>query len=192
MFIVIILVVAVVYLLFIKDNKSKSKKFSTTVFRAAATDGDNTLLASSNTGEIKKSSNNLTIDAVNTKITGSVIIGDLTISGNKICSKDGGCIEIGNNVNLVSKDRKNELRLLDNLDIAHFNNGSPVWSSLWARNPDSELNKIYVRKDKKYAIRSYIDKPLMDQSSGGGSGPSYMGDTGSNPGNGKWSFAQLD
>ena len=47
--------------------------------KATDNDGDNTVMVTNSSGDIKKASKNLTIDAVNTKITG-----DLEITGKKL------------------------------------------------------------------------------------------------------------
>lgn len=152
MFIVIVLIVLLVILLIFNDTPSdtisgdKNKKFSSTRFKAAATDGDNTVLVSSSDGEVKKASNNATIDAVNTKLTGVLTV-------DKICSSAGACIVLGEGISLKTKDN-NELRITNDQwkDIAHYNNNTALWASTWARNPDSELNKNYLRKNARVSI----------------------------------------
>lgn len=60
--------------------------------KATSGDGDNTVMVSSNDGDIKKSSNKATIDAVNTETSGNLKVnGDINVTGsiNNINMKSG-------------------------------------------------------------------------------------------------------
>ena len=161
----IIILFILVFLFLKKDNTSlplteKGKMKSTkSVFRAATGDsGTNNVLVATDKGEIVNESNIAKIDALTTELSGNLNVKGGLIYADKICSFSGGaCIELGTNINLVSKDRKNEFKMLDNLDIAHFNNGAPVWSSVWYREWKPTIDDVknnYIRKGKNYAIQN--------------------------------------
>lgn len=151
MFLIITLIIVLVIVLLFMDTPQdtvpppQTKKFST-VFKASSSDGDNKVLASDIDGNIKQSSNNLTIDAMNVKI------GDLTISGNKICGKGGSCINFGNTGSIDMTTKSGHVwNVQDDGNFVQYSPTGVIWDTYRAK----VLHDNAVRKDKTYGIRSY-------------------------------------